>query len=117
MHGGRTRGVSSPRIRRTTRGSAGLETTVVVVVCVASGVLAVAGGAVIALLVPGRDARAVVWVAVTLVLAAAAGLWWGGAAFTARSRNPGRRPREWESRPERSAGRETAADLTKQRRR
>ncbi|OPG08756.1 hypothetical protein B1R27_08615 [Streptomyces sp. GKU 895] len=63
---------------------------VLVVVCVGSGVLAVAGGAAIALLVPGRDARAVVWAGVTLVLAAAAGLWWGGAPFTVRPRNPAR---------------------------
>lgn len=117
MHGGWTRGVSSPRVRRSTRDPKRRETAVVVLVCLTSGAVAVAGGALAALLAPGRDTRAVVWASVTLVLAAAAGLWWGSAPLTDRLRTLGYRPRVRESRREPPADREVAADLTRQWRR
>lgn len=42
-----------------------------------TGVFAVGLGALAALLVPGSTARALVWLVVTIVAAACAGLWWG----------------------------------------
>ncbi|MFF9777001.1 hypothetical protein ACF1HJ_25500 [Streptomyces sp. NPDC013978] len=53
-----------------------------------AGVLAVGVGALAALLVPATEARAVVWPAVTALLATGAGLWWG---LTPRPRRPGER--------------------------
>ncbi|MBG0856337.1 hypothetical protein I2W78_31915 [Streptomyces spinoverrucosus] len=41
------------------------------------GGLAVGVGALAALLVPAGEARAVVWLALTVLIAGAAGLWWG----------------------------------------
>ena len=51
-----------------------------------TGVLAVGLGALAALLVPGSSARALVWLVVTLVAAACAGLWWGLTPVTERLR-------------------------------
>lgn len=115
MHGGRTRDISSLKGRPSTRAPMWREVALVALVCLVSGALAVAGGAVAALLVPGRDARALVWMSVTLVLAAAAGLWWSGAPLTVRLRSLGHRPRTGESRPEPPADQEPAVDLPKQR--
>ncbi|TQE19148.1 hypothetical protein Sipo8835_17265 [Streptomyces ipomoeae] len=42
-----------------------------------TGVLAVGLGAVAALLVPGSEAKLLVWLVVTVLAAASAGLWWG----------------------------------------
>jgi hypothetical protein len=42
-----------------------------------AGVLAVGVGALASLWVPGTEARAVVWMAVTTLVATGAGLWWG----------------------------------------
>ena len=42
-----------------------------------AGGFAVGMGALAALLVPGSSARALVWLVVTFVVAAGAGLWWG----------------------------------------
>ncbi|MGV9244218.1 hypothetical protein [Streptomyces sp. NPDC003710] len=51
-----------------------------------TGVFAVAIGALAALLVPGSTARALVWLVVTIVAAAGAGLWWGLTPVTERLR-------------------------------
>jgi hypothetical protein len=51
-----------------------------------TGVFAVGIGALAALLVPGSPARALVWLVVTLVAAACAGLWWGLTPVTERLR-------------------------------
>lgn len=42
-----------------------------------TGVVAVGLGALAALLVPGAEAKALVWLAVTVLGAGCAGLWWG----------------------------------------
>lgn len=114
MHSGWTRGVSSPRVQRSTRDQKRRETAVVLLVCLVSGAVAAGGGAVAALLASGRDTRAVVWASVTLALAAAAGLWWGSAPLTDRLRTLGYRCRVRESRQEPPADQEAAADLTRQ---
>lgn len=49
-----------------------------------TGVFAVGAGALAALLVPGSTARALVWLVVTIVAAACAGLWWGLTPVTER---------------------------------
>lgn len=54
--------------------------------CAVTGVIAVGAGAALALLVPGPEARLLVWSAVTLVIAAGAGLWWGYTPVTTRLR-------------------------------
>ncbi|MFC3576099.1 hypothetical protein ACFOZ0_22995 [Streptomyces yaanensis] len=51
-----------------------------------TGVFAVGVGALAALLVPGSTARALVWLVVTIVAAAGAGLWWGLTPVTERLR-------------------------------
>lgn len=51
-----------------------------------TGVFAVGIGALAALLVPESSARALVWLVVTLVAAACAGLWWGLTPVTERLR-------------------------------
>ncbi|PZH09547.1 hypothetical protein C1I97_14735 [Streptomyces sp. NTH33] len=52
----------------------------------ATGVVAVGVGALVGLLVPGGAARGVVWLLVTVLLAVAAGLWWGLTPVTERLR-------------------------------
>lgn len=54
--------------------------------CVVVGVVAVGVGAALSLLVPGPDARLLVWSTVTLLIAGAAGLWWGCTPVTSRLR-------------------------------
>ncbi|QFR02448.1 hypothetical protein F9278_09235 [Streptomyces phaeolivaceus] len=51
-----------------------------------AGVLAVGVGALAALLVPGTEARSVVWLVVTALIASGAGLWWGLTPVTERLR-------------------------------
>ncbi|MEE1765732.1 MULTISPECIES: hypothetical protein [unclassified Streptomyces] len=51
-----------------------------------AGALAVGLGALAALLVPGAEARGVVWMVVTALIAAGAGLWWGLTPVTDRLR-------------------------------
>ena len=51
-----------------------------------TGMFAVAIGALAALLVPGAPARTLVWLVVTIVAAACAGLWWGLTPVTERLR-------------------------------
>jgi hypothetical protein len=55
-----------------------------------TGMFAVGIGALAALLVPGTPARALVWLVVTIVAAACAGLWWGLTPVTERLRVLGR---------------------------
>lgn len=50
------------------------------------GVLSVGVGALAALLVPGAEARGLVWLTVTALIAAGAGLWWGLTPVTERLR-------------------------------
>ncbi|WP_371581205.1 hypothetical protein [Streptomyces sp. NBC_01314] len=45
--------------------------------CSVMGVLAVGAGALVAFLVPGGEVRGLVWLVVTVLVAAGAGLWWG----------------------------------------
>lgn len=54
--------------------------------CSVMGVLAVGVGALAALLVPGGEVRALVWLVVTVLIAAGAGLWWGLTPVTERLR-------------------------------
>ncbi|MDT0569391.1 hypothetical protein RM704_18250 [Streptomyces sp. DSM 3412] len=83
----RTKGTASARARasrdRRTLLSAAAP---LVLFSTVAGVLAVGVGALAALLVPGTEARAVVWPAVTALLATGAGLWWGLAPVTERLR-------------------------------
>ncbi len=51
-----------------------------------TGVVAVGLGALAGLLVPGGAARGVVWLLVTVLIAVAAGLWWGLTPVTERLR-------------------------------
>ncbi|MEE1754819.1 hypothetical protein [Streptomyces sp. SP18CS02] len=55
-----------------------------------TGTVAVGAGAASALLVPGPEARLVVWPAVSALVAVAAGLWWGLTPAGRRSRVLGR---------------------------
>ncbi|KPI04611.1 hypothetical protein OK074_4559 [Actinobacteria bacterium OK074] len=55
-----------------------------------TGMLAVGLGALAALLVPGSPARALVWMVVTILVAACAGFWWGFTPVTDRLRVLGR---------------------------
>ncbi|MER6158042.1 hypothetical protein ABT147_21205 [Streptomyces sp. NPDC001868] len=54
--------------------------------CSVMGVLSVGAGALAGLLVPGGDVRALVWLVVTVLGAAGAGLWWGLTPVTERLR-------------------------------
>ncbi|MDX2907146.1 hypothetical protein WB401_00355 [Streptomyces brasiliscabiei] len=54
--------------------------------CSVMGVLSVGVGALAALLVPGGEVRALVWLVVTVLGAAGAGLWWGLTPVTERLR-------------------------------
>ncbi|MGW0709789.1 hypothetical protein ACWD4G_28180 [Streptomyces sp. NPDC002643] len=54
--------------------------------CSVAGVLAVGAGALAALLVPSGEARALVWLVVTVLVAGGAGLWWGITPVTERLR-------------------------------
>lgn len=54
--------------------------------CSVMGVLSVGVGALAALLVPSGEVRALVWLVVTVLGAAGAGLWWGLTPVTERLR-------------------------------
>ncbi|MDX3844252.1 hypothetical protein [Streptomyces europaeiscabiei] len=54
--------------------------------CSVMGVLSVGAGALVALLVPSGEVRALVWLVVTVLGAAGAGLWWGLTPVTERLR-------------------------------
>jgi hypothetical protein len=68
--------------------------------CSVRGVLSVGAGALAALLVPSGEVRAPVWLAVTVLGAAGAGLWWGLTPAPERLRVLNRAPGEaWPRRP------------------
>ena len=85
--GDRAKESSSAHTRKPgTKGSRITAAAPLALFCSVAGVLAVGTGALAALLVPDGDARRLVWVVVTVLMAGGAGLWWGITPVTERFR-------------------------------
>ncbi|GHH89264.1 hypothetical protein [Streptomyces capitiformicae] len=88
--GDRAKESSAHKGKPGTRGTRITAAAPLALYCSVMGVLAVGAGALAALLVPSGEARVLVWLVVTVLIAGGAGLWWGIAPVTERLRVLGR---------------------------